>query len=157
MAVMNAKTAIYKPKPMPRSFSRVLGKLLALPVQDGIEVSRAVWTDSASDKQRFLAMQMRIRVLHNAVEKITYPDPVPEPEPEWVEKPENLIELTAVPVEDPTPEAEPQIEPEPKPEPEIMPEAKGKSGNLMSLDLEGDALNSMFAAMSGDDDDEDAP
>ncbi len=143
MTATTARTTVYKPRPMPRIFSRVLGKLLALPVEEGIEVSRAVWADAPSEKQRLMAMRMRIRVLHNAVETLKKAEPIPEPEPEV---PENLIELTAISVSEP--------EPEPIPEPEIKVETKEKSGNLMSIDLESDMLSSMFAAMSSDDEDE---
>ena len=143
MTATTARTTVYKPRPMPRIFSRVLGKLLALPVEEGIEVSRAVWADAPSEKQRLMAMRMRIRVLHNAVETLKKAEPIPEPEPEV---PENLIELTAISVPEPAPE--------PIPEPEIKVETKEKSGNLMSIDLESDMLSSMFAAMSSDDEDE---
>lgn len=128
-----------KPRALPRSFNRVVGKLLAMPVNESIEISRSVWDESNTDRKRLMAMRLRLRVLHSAYEKLH----APEPEPPATE----IVDLVP--------------EPAPEPEVEILAAAEpvavvpAKEPTITSIDLEGGALNSMFALL-GDDDEEEA-
>lgn len=138
------KTPLKKPRALPRSFNRVVGKLLAMPPEESVALSKDVWKQSDTDTKRIMAMRLRLRVLHHAYDTLSAPLPEPEPDPE----PADVIELVAEPVQEP--------EPEPQTVEIIEPvvEKPPKKPTIKTVDLEGDALNSMFAMLGDDDEDE---
>lgn len=138
------KTPLKKPRALPRSFNRVVGKLLAMPPDESVALSKDVWKQADTDTKRIMAMRLRLRVLHHAYDTLSAPLPEPEPEPA------DVIELVAEPVQEP--------EPEPQTVEIIEPvvEKPPKKPTITAVDLEGDALNSMFA-MLGDDEEDETP
>ncbi len=139
MSTSPARTAPFKPLTLPRSLSRVLSRLLAMPPEESLPLAKEAHATSQCPRQRIIAMRLRVRLLQEALLAMQIPV-VDEP-------PEPLIEIV--------PEPEPEPEPEPVEEPK---KASAKTGKLISMDLEGGALAMMMQGLGGsesDDDDDD--
>jgi predicted component of type VI protein secretion system len=136
MSTSSARPAAFKPLTLPRSLSRVLSRLLAMPPEDSLPLARDAHASATCPRQRIIAMRLRLRLLQEALQALQSP----------------VVE---------TPEPEPVIEIVPEPEPEPVEEPKApapKMGKLISMDLEGGALAMMMQGLGGsqgDDDDDD--
>ena len=120
-----------KPLTLPRSFSRVLGRLLTLPAAESLPLANSVYAQTSDPAQRALALRLRLRLLQEALEAPRKPTPPIKAEPE--------------PLPPPTPEPEPEPAPPPKP---------AKTPKLVSLDLAGGALSSMMSELGGNEDED---
>lgn len=137
MSTSSARTAAFKPLTLPRSLSRVLSRLLAMPPEESLPLANEAHATSQCPRQRIIAMRLRVRLLQEALLAMQIPV-VDEP-------PEPVIEIVP----------EPEPEPEPVEEPK---KASAKTGKLISMDLEGGALAMMMQGLGGsesDDDDDD--
>lgn len=126
-----------KPLTLPRSFSRVLGRLLTLPASESLPVACAAYAQTSHPMQRILAMRLRLRLLQEALDASNKPAPPP-------------VKVKPDPLPLPTPEPEPEPEPEPAPPPK-----PAKASKLVSLDLAGGALSMMMSELGGDEDEDD--
>lgn len=135
MPTSPARTAPFKPLTLPRSLSRVLSRLLALPPEESLPLAKEAHAATQCPRQRIIAMRLRLRLLQEALQTLQTPvEDIPEPEP--------VIEIV----------------PEPEPEPEPMEEPKkasAKTGKLISIDLEGGALAMMMQGLGGSEGDDD--
>ena len=137
MSTSSTRSAAFKPLTLPRSLSRVLSRLLAMPPEDSLPLAKDAHANAACPRQRNIAMRLRVRLMQEALHALQNPvEDVPEP----------VIEIV--------PEPEPEPEPEPAPEPEPKKPA-AKTGKLVSMDLEGGALAMMMQGLGGSDDDDD--
>lgn len=124
-----ARSTTFKPLTLPRSLSRVLSRLMAMPPEDSLPLAKDAHAGAACPRQRNIAMRLRVRLLQEALHALQNPvEDVPEP----------VIEIV----------------PEPEPEPEPKKPA-AKTGKLVSMDLEGGALAMMMQGLGGSDDDDD--
>lgn len=133
MSTSPARPATLKPLTLPRSLSRVLSRLLAMPPEDSLPLAKEVHAGTTCPRQRNIAMRLRVRLLQEAF--LAMQNPVEE------KIPEPVIEIV----------------PEPDPEPAPMPEPNkpaAKTGKLISMDLEGGALAMMMQGLGGSDDDD---
>jgi outer membrane biosynthesis protein TonB len=128
MPTSTARNAAFKPLTLPRSLSRVLRRLLAMPHEESLPLAKEAHANAQCPRQRIIAMRLRLRLLQEALQSLHAP--VEEP-------PEPVVEI----VEEPDPEP---VE-EPKP-------ASNKTGKLVSMDLEGGALAMMMQGLGGSDD-----
>lgn len=129
------RPGLKKPLTLPRSFSRVLGRLIALPPAESLPLAKAAHETARTPAERLLAMRLRLRLLQEACEAeakrnaapvpvpLATPEPAPEPEPELVEE---------------TPPSKPP-----------------KAARLMALDPGSDALSMMMSELGGSGDDDD--
>ncbi|WP_417727026.1 hypothetical protein [Roseovarius sp.] len=124
-----------KPLTLPRSFSRVLGRLLTLPASESLPVACAAYAQTSHPMQRILAMRLRLRLLQEALDASNKPAPPP-------------VKVKPDPLPLPTPEPEPEPEPAPPPKP-------AKASKLVSLDLAGGALSMMMSELGSDEDEDD--
>lgn len=123
------RTSSFKPLTLPRNFSRVLRRLLALPPEESLPLAKEAHTATQCPRQRIIAMRLRLRLLQEALQTLqnrVENTPVPEPVIETVPEPESEPE----PVEDPK-------------------KASAKTGKLISMDLEGGALAMMMQELGG--------
>lgn len=131
------RPALRKPLTLPRSFSRVLGRLLTLPASESLPLANSVYAQTEDPVQRALALRLRLRLLQEALDAPRKPAPPVKAEPD--------------PLPPPVPEPEPIPEPEPAPPPK-----PAKTPKLVSLDLAGGALSMMMNELgSGEDAEED--
>lgn len=86
------RISLKKQLTLPRSFSRVLGRLIALPAPEGLHLAKSAYHKATHPTQRVLAMRLRLRLLQEAKEAKAAPTPEPEPEPEVTEEPIPSIE-----------------------------------------------------------------
>ncbi|MAN99638.1 hypothetical protein [uncultured Roseovarius sp.] len=121
-----------KPLTLPRSFSRVLGRLLTLPATESLPLANSVYTQTQDPVQRALALRLRLRLLQEALDAPRKPAPPVKAEPEVL----------------PPPAPEPEPEPAPPPKP-------AKAPKLVSLDLAGGALSMMMNELGSGEDAED--
>ena len=129
------RPGLKKPLTLPRSFSRVLGRLIALPHDESLPLAKAVYETAKTPAERLLAMRLRLRLLQEAAEVASRPKTTPAPEPL----------------------ARPEPEPEPDPEPveETPPPKPPKSAKLIAMDPASDALSMMMSELGGSGDDDD--
>ena len=71
-----------KPLTLPRSFSRVLGRLLTLPAAESLPLANSVYAQTSDPAQRALALRLRLRLLQEALEAPRKPTPPIKAEPE---------------------------------------------------------------------------
>jgi len=129
------RPGLKKPLTLPRSFSRVLGRLIALPHDESLPLAKAVYENAKTPAERLLAMRLRLRLLQEAAEAAARPKPTPAPEP------------LAPPEPEPEPDPEPVAEtPLPKPP---------KAAKLIAMDPASDALSMMMSELGGNGDDDD--
>lgn len=128
------RPALRRPLTLPRSFSRVLGRLLTLPAAESLPLANSVYAQTRDPVQRALVLRLRLRLLQEALDAPRKPAPPAKAEPE------------ALPP--PTPEPEPEPEPAPPPKP-------AKTPKLVSLDLAGGALSMMMSELGSGEDAED--
>ena len=129
------RPGLKKPLTLPRSFSRVLGRLIALPHDDSLPLAKAAYETAKTPGERLLAMRLRLRLLQEAAEAAARPKPTPAPEP------------LAPPEPEPEPDPEPVAEtPLPKPP---------KAAKLIAMDPASDALSMMMSELGGNGDDDD--
>lgn len=125
------RPAPLKPLTLPRSLSRILGRLIAMPPEESLPLAKAAYENALSPRQRNVALRLRLRLLQEALDAAQTPaKAAPEPKAEVIEAPA----------------------PEPVPEPEKV---QAKTGKLVSMDLEGGALEMMMQGLGGDKDGED--
>ncbi len=128
---------------LPRQCSRMLGRLLALPLAESLPAAGRVYDNAATPMERHLAMRLRLRLLAEGYARLQRAATEPAAEEEEI----TILE----------PEAEP--EPEPEPAPELVDEpAPGPSApkvKMMQMDLNSDLLSQMMADFDTDDDAED--
>ncbi len=127
-----SRPGLKKPLTLPRSFSRVLGRLIALPHGESLPLAKAAYDTAKTPTERLLAMRLRLRLLQEATEAASKPSPAPEPL------------------------APPNPEPEPEPEPveETPPPKPPKAAKLTAMDPGSDALSMMMSELGGSDDDD---
>lgn len=123
-----------KPLTLPRSFSRVLGRLLTMPAAESLPVASAAYAQATDPMQRILAMRLRLRLLQEALDAPHKPAVPAKVKPE------------ILPLPEPEPEPEPVEAPAPKP---------AKVSKLISLDLAGGALSMMMNELGNSEDDAD--
>ncbi|MBQ0748778.1 MAG: hypothetical protein KBT70_01145 [Roseovarius sp.] len=128
------RPALRRPLTLPRSFSRVLGRLLTLPATESLPLANSVYAQTRDPVQRALVLRLRLRLLQEALDAPRKPAPPAKAEPE------------ALPP--PAPEPEPEPEPAPPPKP-------AKTPKLVSLDLAGGALSMMMSELGSGEDAED--
>ena len=126
------RPALRRPLTLPRSFSRVLGRLLTLPAAESLPLANSVYAQTQDPVQRALALRLRLRLLQEALDAPRKPAPPVKPEPE------------ALPPPAPEPEPEPALPPKP-----------AKAPKLVSLDLAGGALSMMMNELGSGEDAED--
>ncbi|KJS44151.1 MAG: hypothetical protein VR71_07080 [Roseovarius sp. BRH_c41] len=132
MSETASRPASRKPLTLPRSFSRVLGRLLTMPANESLPLASAAYAQTTEPMQRILAMRLRLRLLQEALDAPRKPAPPIK------------IKLPPLPL------------PEPEPEPEPAPPAKpAKTSKLVSLDLAGGALSMMMSELGSADDEAD--
>ncbi|ARE82533.1 methylmalonyl-CoA mutase [Roseovarius sp. TM1035] len=136
MSETAARPAMRKSLTLPRSFSRVLGRLLILPATESLPLANNVYAQTSNPVQRALAMRLRLRLLQEALDAPHKPVPPVKAEPE--------------PLPPPMPEPMPEPEPEPAPPPK-----PAKTAKLVSLDLAGGALSMMMSELGSGEDAED--
>lgn len=127
---------------LPRQFSRILGKLLAMTLAESLPVAKTAYANARSGKERHLAMQLRLRLLHEGLAALHAGPAVPDDDTD-------IIEGTVVHVK-PAP-AVPVPPPAPPPPP---PAPKVRKPKMMRMDLDGDALSQMMNALDDGDDDQ---
>ena len=146
-----------KPLTLPRSFSRVLGRLLTLPPAESLELAKQAHAAAATPEQRVLALRLRLRLLQEAREReaATGKDAA-----EPADTPADDTPAEAGPEPETDPEPEPEARPEPEAEPEAEPHAEtppppAKEATLTVIDPAGDALTQMMGALGGSEGDDD--
>lgn len=130
-----SRPGLKKPLTLPRSFSRVLGRLIALPHGESLPLAKAAYNTAKTPAERLLAMRLRLRLLQEATEAASKPEPSPAPEP------------LAPP--------NPAPEPEPEPVEETPPPKPPKAAKLIAMDPGSDALSMMMSELGGSGDDDD--
>lgn len=126
------RPAPLKPLTLPRSLSRILSRLIAMPPGESLPLAKTVYENAPSPRQRSLALRLRLRLLQEALDAAQTPaKAAPEPKAEIIE----------APAEEPVPEPEPE-------------KAPAKTGKLVSMDLEGGALEMMMQGLGGGEDEE---
>jgi hypothetical protein len=130
MSQTAARPGLRKPLTLPRSFSRVLGRLIALPHDESLPLAKAAYETARTPAERLLAMRLRLRLLQEAAEAKSKPKPTPAPEP----------------LAPPEPEPEP-VEETPLPNPP-------KAAKLVAMDPASDALSMMMSELGGSGDDD---
>jgi outer membrane biosynthesis protein TonB len=135
MPTSTMRSPAFKPLTLPRSLSRVLSRLLAMPPEESLPLAKDAHANATCPRQRIIAMRLRLRLLQESFQALQNPvEDIPEP----------VIEIV--------PEPEPEPEPEPVEEPK---KPAPKMGKLVSMDLEGGALAMMMQGLGGSDDDDD--
>ena len=132
--------SLKKPLTLPRSFSRLLGKLIALPASESLPMANAAYVAVRNSSERALAMRLRIRLLQEALIAQKAAEAVPDEDP------------ANAPVEVLEPAAEDIVDPEPEPVPEVK--KPPKEPTLVSIDPAGGALQSMMSELGGADSDD---
>lgn len=133
MPSSTVRSAAFKPLTLPRSLSRVLSRLMAMPHEDSLPLAKDAHTKAACPRQRNIAMRLRVRLLQEALHTLQHKvEDVPEP----------IVEVAHQ--TEPTPEAEPTTAP-----------PTAKVGKLISMDLEGGALAMMMQGLGNSEDDSD--
>lgn len=123
------RPGLKKPLTLPRSFSRVLGRLIALPPGESLPLAKAAYETAKTPAERLLAMRLRLRLLQEASEAASKPTPALAPAP-------------------PAP-PEPEPEPEPEPVEETPPPKPPKAAKLIAMDPGSDALSMMMSELGG--------
>lgn len=132
MTQLENRVGLGKPMTLPRNFSRVLSKLIAMPAADSMALATAAYHGAKTPAQRQIAMKLRLRLLQEAL--LAQPQKQ-EDAPE--EQEDEIIDLIAEPVEEP-------------PEAPLPP----KGPTMMKMDLESDALSLMMSQLSASDEDD---
>jgi hypothetical protein len=145
MAETTPRPGLKKPLTLPRSFSRVLGRLIALPADQSLPLARAAYDGADTPAKRLLAMRLRLRLLQEAAEAASRPAPAPAPPP------------APAPLPEPDPEPAQEVLPPEVPEPAEPPKAAKapKAAKLTTMDPGSDALSMMMSELGGSGDADD--
>jgi hypothetical protein len=115
---------------LPRQCSRMLGRLLALPLYESLPAATRAYHAATTEAERHLAMRLRLRLLAEGHAKLQQAEPVSEeiimPEP---------------------PEAEPEPEIVPEIAEDITPPPPKPKVKMMQMDLNSDLLSQMMAGL----------
>lgn len=117
------RISLKKQLTLPRSFSRVLGRLIALPAPEGLHLAKSAYDAATHPTQRVLAMRLRLRLLQETIEAKAAPRPEPETE--------SKIEVTKEPI------------------PDIEPAKPAKEAKLITMDPASAALSDMMSELGG--------
>ena len=114
---------------LPRQFSRILGKLSALPFAESVDLARTAYDQSSTPRQRVIAMRLRLRVLQDHFAAL-HAAPAPQ---------DDVIDAIVI-TDTPPPAIDiPVVDEKPAP--------RKRAPKMMQMNLESDALSLMMDAL----------